>query len=127
MKGVLNVLKPPGMTSHDVVNFIRRLTKVKKVGHTGTLDPGAAGVLAVCLGPATRIIRFLNDDKKYRVEITFGISTSTGDAEGEVIQTCDASALSCKSVGKILNDFKGDIEQTPPMASAVHYLSLIHI
>lgn len=121
MNGILNVLKPPGMTSHDVVNYIRRLTGIRKVGHTGTLDPAAAGVLPVCLGKATRITRFLLNDKAYRVEIIFGVSTATGDGEGEIIERCDASYLSDQSVEAVLSHFKGKIEQVPPMTSAVHY------
>ena len=121
MNGILNVLKPPGMTSHDVVDYIRRLTGIRKVGHTGTLDPAAAGVLPVCLGQATRIIRFLQDDKEYRVEVTFGVITTTGDGEGEIIERRDASALSGQSVKAVLSHFKGEIEQAPPMTSAVHY------
>jgi tRNA pseudouridine55 synthase len=82
MDGLINVLKPPGMTSHDVVNSIRRLLGIKKVGHTGTLDPGAVGVLLVCCGKATKLAEYLDHDKKYRAEITFGAVSSTGDSFG---------------------------------------------
>lgn len=121
MNGILNVLKPPGMTSHDVVSYIRRLTGQKKVGHTGTLDPGAAGVLSVCLGKATRIIQYLPSDKGYRAEITFGISTSTQDAYGEVMTSTGACALTLGTLENCLQYFKGSIRQVPPMTSAIKY------
>src|SRR5690554_2308975 len=84
MDGIINVIKPPGMSSFQVVNYIRRLLKVKKVGHTGTLDPGAAGVLPICVGKATRIVPYLIEaDKTYVAEMTLGISTTSQDAGGE--------------------------------------------
>jgi len=119
VNGILNILKPPGMTSHDVVDFVRRTLAVARVGHTGTLDPGACGVLVVCLGVATRIVRFLMDDKEYRAEITFGISTTTGDVFGEVIRRCDASYLTLEKLEAALSLFRGDIMQVPPMTSAI--------
>ncbi len=119
MNGILNVLKPPGMTSHDVVNFVRRTLSVARAGHTGTLDPGACGVLVVCLGSATKIVRFLMDSKEYRAEITFGISTATGDVFGEVTSKCDASCLTLEKLEETLSLFRGDILQVPPMTSAV--------
>ena len=120
MDGFINVLKPPGMTSHDVVNFFRRLLGIKKVGHTGTLDPGAAGVLIICLGSATRLAGYLiDDDKEYRAEITFGIATLSGDAHGEVTGEKDASGLSEDEVRSVLPHFLGKITQVPPMTSAI--------
>lgn len=120
MNGFVNVLKPPGMSSHDVVNFIRRVFGVKKAGHTGTLDPGAAGVLVICLGAATRLARFLlDDDKEYRAEITFGLTTSSGDSFGECIYEGDASHLTEDLVKQVLPLFVGRIEQVPPMTSAL--------
>ena len=121
MEGILNILKPPGMTSHDVVSFVRQLTGEAKVGHTGTLDPAAAGVLPVCLGKATRVISFLRDDKEYRAEVTFGVKTSTHDGFGEVLHEYDASYLTLEMVEKALTNFKGKINQVPPMTSARHY------
>ena len=121
MDGFLNVLKPSGPTSHDIVDYIRRLTSVRKVGHTGTLDPGAAGVLVICLGKATRVIRYLLNDKAYRAEITFGVTTTTGDSEGEIISCGDASGLTINELSKALQFFQGEIEQLPPMVSAVKY------
>ena len=83
--GFLNVLKPPGMSSHDIVGLVRRLFQVKKVGHAGTLDPGAAGVLPVAVGRATRLIEYLEHaDKSYRAELTFGVATDSGDTSGNV-------------------------------------------
>jgi len=121
LEGILNILKPPGMTSHDVVNFVRRLTGEAKVGHTGTLDPEAAGILPVCLGKATRVISFLRNDKEYRTEVTFGAKTSTHDSFGEVFSECDASHLTLEMVEKALTNFRGIITQVPPMTSARHY------
>lgn len=120
MDGVLNVLKPPGMTSHDVVDAVRRLVGQRRVGHTGTLDPGAAGVLLLVLGRATRIAEFLSEaDKAYRFEVTFGVATATGDAFGEVTSTADASGMSEEQLADLLPHFLGEIEQLPPMTSAV--------
>jgi len=120
MNGIINVLKPPGMTSHDVINYIRRLTGIKKVGHTGTLDPGAAGVLPVCVGKATRVAEYLiSYDKCYRAECTFGVSTDTQDDFGQVLDVCDASYLTRNSISDILMDFTGRLEQVVPMFSAV--------
>lgn len=120
MNGIINIIKPPGMSSHDVVNFVRKTLKIKKAGHTGTLDPGAAGVLVVCLGTATRLAQFMiNDDKEYRAEITFGLKTSTGDSFGDVTCESDASPLDQESVCSVLASFTGEISQTPPMTSAI--------
>jgi tRNA pseudouridine55 synthase len=120
MNGIINFLKPPGMTSHDVINFVRRTIGIKKVGHTGTLDPGAAGVLVVCLGQATRLSQFLVDDtKEYRAEITFGVTTSTGDSFGQVTSQSNASGISEKTVRAALPVFTGVIKQIPPMTSAI--------
>lgn len=121
MDGLINVLKAPGMTSHDVVNFIRRLAKINRVGHTGTLDPGAAGVLLVCMGRATRLIEYLDHDKQYRAEITFGASSSTGDAFGEIREGSIPEGFSRDLVEGLLPSFTGEISQIPPMTSAVRH------
>jgi tRNA pseudouridine55 synthase len=119
--GVLNVLKPPGMTSHDVVDVLRRLTGQRRVGHTGTLDPGACGVLVLCLGRATRIADILTErDKGYRAEFTFGVATDSGDAYGAVVAEADASHLDRQAVEAGLAAFVGVIEQVPPLVSAIH-------
>ena len=121
MDGILNILKPPGMSSHDVVSFIRKATRQKKVGHTGTLDPGAAGVLPICLGRATKIIQFLKDDKEYRAEITFGKATDSQDSFGQVLKAPGAEGLRAAEVENALKSFQGQIKQMPPMTSAIKY------
>ena len=118
MFGFLNVYKPVGMTSHDVVAYFRKLLKIKQIGHTGTLDPFAEGVLPICIGKATRLIEFLPDDKAYVAFVQFGKSTETYDTEGNVTFESD------KKIGKeeilsVLNCFEGEIEQTPPIYSAI--------
>ena len=118
--GVINVLKPPGMTSHDVVAFIRRLYGIKRVGHAGTLDPAAAGVLPIFLGSATRLVEYLADaDKSYRAELTFGVATDTGDDTGNILATSPCSKPESAQIKGVLASFVGDSEQIPPMYSAV--------
>ena len=120
MDGIINVLKPPGMTYHDVVSFIRRNLGVKKAGHTGTLDPGASGVLVICLGRATRLARFITDsDKEYQTEVVFGVATDTGDSSGKVIEEINAGYLTEGMVREALPAFTGEIDQVPPMVSAI--------
>lgn len=122
LTGVLSVLKPPGMTSHDVVDHLRRLAGQRRIGHTGTLDPGACGVLVLCLGHATRIAEFLTERSKgYRAEFTFGMATDSGDAYGAVTQESDASGLTASALETVLKEFVGSIEQVPPIVSAVHH------
>ena len=116
--GFLNIYKPVGMTSHDVVARLRKITGIKQIGHTGTLDPFAEGVLPVCVGKATRLIEFLNDDKEYLATVQFGASTTTYDREGEVTFTSDMKVLS-EDVMQALKVFEGEILQTPPMYSAI--------
>lgn len=119
MEGVLNVLKPPGMTSHDVVGFLRRTLGIRKVGHTGTLDPLAAGVLILCVGRATRIAQYLPDDKDYRAELILGITTVTGDAQGDVQRVEPlAKGLDPEQLEEVLAGFVGPALQVPPMTSA---------
>lgn len=118
--GVINVLKPPGMTSHDVVSFVRRLYGLKRVGHAGTLDPAAAGVLPVFLGAATRLVEYLADaDKSYRVEMTFGLATDTGDDTGQVIDRRPYIRPAAEQLQTALLSFIGTSEQIPPMYSAI--------
>jgi len=121
LEGFINVLKPPGMTSHDVVGWVRAWLKMKRVGHLGTLDPAAAGVLPISLGRATRLFRFASGpDKAYRAEIVFGARTDTLDAEGEVVARGDASSLSEDRLRELVDRFKGEVDQVPPAYSAVH-------
>ncbi len=122
MNGILSIDKPAGMTSHDVVGRIRRLAHLKRVGHAGTLDPDATGVLLVCLGPATRLADYLADEgKSYRATLALGATTTTEDASGEILTRADASHLAERGLAEILPRFVGDIAQTPPMVSAVHH------
>jgi len=119
MDGILLVIKPPGMTSFDVVAWIRKILKIKKVGHAGTLDPAAAGLLPVCLGKATRAIdRFMNFDKSYRAEMVLGIVTDTQDAEGRIMEK-KAVTVDEEAIEEAVKSFTGKYEQIPPMYSAV--------
>ena len=120
--GILNVLKPPGMTSHDVVSRIRRICHSKKVGHSGTLDPDAAGVLPVFLGNATRLLESaVNGTKCYRAEAVLGIRTDTGDDSGSILEHKPAPELSEEQIKTVLESFRGKIWQTPPMYSALKH------
>lgn len=116
--GFLNVYKPQGITSHDVVARLRRLTKIRQIGHTGTLDPFAEGVLPICIGKATRLIEYLNDDKEYLATVQFGAATSTYDLEGEKTFTSDIK-VSKEDVIEGLKSFEGEISQLPPIYSAI--------
>lgn len=119
MNGILNFLKPPGMTSHDAVAVVRRVLWTKKVGHTGTLDPQAAGVLPICVGQATRIVELLQEDRKtYRAELTLGLTTDTQDRWGTVLAEHPVSVSEAQLV-EALKRFTGDILQVPPMFSAL--------
>lgn len=118
MFGFLNVYKPQNMTSHDVVNVLRKITKIKQIGHTGTLDPFAQGVLPICIGKATRLIEFLDDEKEYLAEISFGKSTDTYDLEGKTISESTLK-VSLEEVVEGLKAFRGEIMQTPPIYSAL--------
>ena len=118
MFGFLNVYKPKGMTSHDVVSFMRKITNIKQIGHTGTLDPFAEGVLPVCIGKATRLIEYLADDKEYLATVQFGRNTDTYDIEGVVTETFDKK-VSEEEVFIGLKNFEGEIEQLPPIYSAI--------
>lgn len=120
MNGIINVLKPPGMTSHDVVYSIRKVLNTRKVGHTGTLDPEAAGVLPVCIGKATKVVQFLTDNKKsYRANIKFGAVTDTYDGYGRLIRECGPVTINSNAVEEALKSFRGTISQKPPIYSAL--------
>ena len=119
ISGILNMDKPAGMTSHDVVDRVRQMAGQRRVGHAGTLDPLATGVLVVCLGQATRVAEFLMDsDKVYRAEIRLGVSTDTHDAEGEVTAIAEVN-VGEEEVRRALASFVGSIQQVPPMYSAL--------
>ena len=118
--GFININKAAGMTSHDVVNRVRRIFNTKKVGHAGTLDPFATGVLPVAVGRAAKFLEYLSDcDKAYRAEIFFGVETSTGDTTGEIIQKKECQPNALNEVDKVLSSFIGTIRQTPPKYSAI--------
>ncbi|HID33719.1 MAG TPA: tRNA pseudouridine(55) synthase TruB [Anaerolineae bacterium] len=118
--GVLNIDKPQGLTSHDVVARVRRLTGIRRVGHAGTLDPLATGVLLVCVGPATRFVEYLQQSKKvYETTIRLGQMTDTYDAEGQVTATAPVPDFTLEALDRALDAFRGDILQTPPMYSAI--------
>ena len=118
--GILNINKPCGMTSHDVVRDLRRLLGIKKIGHTGTLDPMASGVLPVCIGNATRVMEYTElDFKKYRASMRLGITTDTQDIWGEVLQESPTDGITEDDVRRVLSGMTGLITQTPPMYSAV--------
>ena len=122
VSGVLLLDKPQGCSSNHILQKVKRLFGAAKAGHTGSLDPLATGMLPVCLGEATKISAFLLDsDKKYRLKCQLGVSTNTGDAEGEVIDTQDASAITEQDVLAVLPEFIGEIEQIPPMFSALKH------
>lgn len=118
--GILNVYKEKGYTSHDVVAKLRGITGQKKIGHTGTLDPDAAGVLPVCLGRGTKLCDMLTDkDKCYEAVLLFGICTDTQDISGKVLERNDASGLEVPAVQEIIGSFVGGYGQVPPMYSAL--------
>lgn len=116
--GFLNVYKPKGMTSHDVVARLRKVTKIKQIGHTGTLDPFATGVLPLCIGKSTRLIEYLEDDKEYLATVQFGKNTDTYDLDGVVVESFD-KRISKDDVVCALKSFEGEISQYPPMYSAI--------
>jgi tRNA pseudouridine55 synthase len=120
MDGILIIDKPAGITSHDVVSRVRRILRTKRVGHTGTLDPFATGVMVMVVGQATRLAQFLDkDEKAYEALIRFGFETDTGDRTGSPSSDIqDPRSLSAEKVRSVLDNFRGEIMQTPPMFSA---------
>lgn len=120
MDGIFNVIKPPGMTSHDVVAFLRRVLHTKKIGHGGTLDPDAAGVLPVFAGTATRLLEFAVEGKKqYIAEFTLGKQTDTGDDSGTVVEEKPVPEITVEQLRQVLDQFLGVQQQLPPMYSAL--------
>ena len=118
--GFINVFKPRGITSHDVVSRLRKATKIKQIGHTGTLDPLADGVLPVAIGKATRLIEYLDEGKGYIASLQFGKVSDTYDTEGNVTDFSDKKVPK-EEIINALAKFQGEIEQIPPAYSAVHY------
>lgn len=122
MDALVNLYKPAGMTSREAVDAVRRVLGVRRAGHTGTLDPGAEGVLLLCLGKATRLNEFLQWlPKTYRATMVLGVRTDTQDAEGKVVASTNASNITREMLEAVLPRFTGEIEQIPPMHSAVHH------
>ena len=120
MNGVLNIFKPKGMSSFDAVRVVKKVAGTGKVGHTGTLDPEATGVLPICIGRATKIIDYIMDSEKvYEVTLKLGIRTTTYDLEGEVLEEIDPSHLTEEEILNSINSFKGDYSKIPPMYSAL--------
>jgi tRNA pseudouridine55 synthase len=121
MEGIIPLYKPKGMTSHDCVFKLRKILKMKRIGHTGTLDPDVTGVLPICIGKATKVAEYITDaGKTYEGEVTLGFSTTTEDASGEVVETRKVDRVISKSeIIEMLHTFTGTIRQTPPMFSAV--------
>lgn len=120
MDGILNINKDAGMTSHDVVASIRKLLKQKRVGHAGTLDPAAQGVLPICIGQGTRVAEYLSESgKAYQADITFGVVTDTYDVEGSIVRTTDVSMLTLRQIEAVLPLFLGPQLQQPPRYSAI--------
>src|SRR5436190_13614197 len=120
MNGVLIIDKPAGITSHDVVSRVRRILKTRRVGHTGTLDPFATGVMVILVGQATRLAQFLDkDEKEYQAIVRFGFETDTGDRTGSPTSKVQRpKSVNSEDVRSVLGDFRGEIMQTPPMYSA---------
>src|SRR5215813_3073304 len=120
MDGILNINKTIGMTSHDVVARVRKLLKQRRVGHAGTLDPAASGVLPICVGQGTRVAEYLSESgKSYRATITFGLETDTYDAEGTIISSTSTSTLQLVHLERLLEQFNGPQLQIPPRYSAI--------
>jgi tRNA pseudouridine55 synthase len=119
MDGFLNLNKPAGFTSHDCVARVRRILRTKKVGHGGTLDPLATGVLPIAIGKATRLLPYLPNDKAYQAVIRFGISTSTDDLEGKILASPGAPTLQLGAIEQAIPSFIGEITQIPPIYSAI--------
>jgi tRNA pseudouridine55 synthase len=120
MNGILIIDKPVGLTSHDVVSRLRRILKTKSIGHTGTLDPFATGVLVMLIGKATRLARFLDkDEKEYEALVRFGFETDTGDCTGGPKSAVSSpKSLTIRDIEVVLREFRGEVLQTPPMYSA---------
>ncbi|MFW9260658.1 tRNA pseudouridine(55) synthase TruB [Nostoc sp. CALU 546] len=118
-QGFLNLNKPSDWTSHDCVARVRKLLRLKRVGHAGTLDPAATGVLPIALGKATRLLQYLPENKAYKATIRLGVRTTTDDLEGEIINSQPCAGLSLAEVKTVLAQFEGKIEQIPPSYSAI--------
>jgi len=120
LNGIVVVNKPSGMTSHDVVARARRILGLKRIGHAGTLDPLATGVLILLIGPSTKLFdKFMAFDKGYRATMILGKRTTTADVQGEIIEEKACDHITAAAVAEVLKEFEGEIEQVPPMVSAL--------
>lgn len=119
MQGFINLNKPFGWTSHDCVARVRKLLKLKRVGHAGTLDPAATGVLPIAIGKATRLLQYLTSDKAYQATIRLGVRTTTDDLQGEIITSQTCAEVTLAEVKTAMAKFVGKIEQIPPIYSAI--------
>jgi tRNA pseudouridine55 synthase len=118
--GIISIIKPPGLSSHDVVSWARKQLNTRKIGHSGTLDPGAAGILVLGVGKGTKLLEYIQSTKKtYRAEIILGFETDTGDMFGEKIDSKEVNLLSQNEWDSVLSSFVGDKKQLPPMTSAL--------
>jgi tRNA pseudouridine55 synthase len=120
MFGFININKPSGMTSHKVIAVLRKITGIKQIGHAGTLDPLASGVLPVAIGKASKLIDYLPSDKSYIAGMYLGKESDTYDIEGNITEN-NCSKVSLEQIKEVLNSFRGEITQIPPAYSAVHY------
>ena len=119
MNKIVNIIKPTGMTSHDVVSAVRKILNIKKVGHTGTLDPDASGVLPICVGKSTKVSELiLNKDKSYICELTLGINTDTYDSSGEILERFNVGVTE-EEIKNAFETQRGEIDQVPPIYSAL--------
>lgn len=119
MDGFLNLDKPAGFTSHDCVAKLRRALRQKRVGHAGTLDPAATGVLPIAVGRVTRLLQFLSEEKAYRAVVRFGMQTTTDDLEGDILRVQPCPNLTLDAINAVLPKFLGEIDQIPPKYSAI--------
>ncbi len=120
MFGFLNINKPKGITSHKVISILRKITGIKQIGHAGTLDPIAQGVLPIAIGKASKLIDYMPQDKEYHASMYLGFISDTFDTEGKVEKT-NSKKITIEEIEKALNNFRGNISQIPPAFSAVHY------
>ena len=122
MDGIVIINKPQGLTSHDIVDIVRKKFRIRRVGHAGSLDPLATGVLIILIGKATRLFRvFENLDKEYMATLTLGVITDTSDSQGKILETFSIEGVSEVQFKELLNQFTGRIQQIPPMFSALKY------
>lgn len=122
INGILVVDKPGGMTSHDVVDFVRRHFNVEKAGHAGTLDPAVTGVLVILIGKATKLsLQLTSGDKEYEATLALGRKTDSGDAEGKTLSESDTAGITEEDLRRVFRSFEGEIDQVPPMLSALRY------